>query len=125
MFGQLAQRLKSVEESGGIGRRDGDFSAGDVEAVAFGRAARQAAVRERGCRPRRLRRKRRGKAVAGAPHPRREVGLVLSFEVGRKRAASRASGRRRRPTPPAAERDNTRRKVAAEFPHAAKTCMRR
>ena len=101
-FGQLAQRLKSVEESGGIGRRDGDFSAGDVEAVAFGRAALGKQQVENGdVVPGGFGERDGEKAVAGAPHPRLKVGLGLPFEVGRK---EQRSG------------DNTRRKVAARVP---------
>ena len=53
------------------------------------------------------------KAVAGAPHPRRKVGLVLSFEVGRKEQ------RRGHPEGAVAPRhllrsgDNARREIAA------------
>lgn len=123
-FGQLAQRLKSVEESGGIGRRDGDFSAGDVEAVAFGRAALGKQQVENGdVVPGGFGERDGEKAVAGAPHPRLKVGLGLPFEVGRK---EQRRGHPKAPSPHATccgagiipvERS------PREFPHAAKACM--
>ena len=111
---ELAQRLKSVEESGGIGRRDGDFSAGDVEAVAFGRAALGKQQVENGdVVPGGFGERDGEKAVAGAPHPRLKVGLGLPFEVGRKEQ------RRGHPEGAVAPRhllrsgDNARREIAA------------
>ena len=82
--GQLCERLEPVEQPCGIGGRERNLSAGDIEAVAFGGAVARTEQFERGRVAVGGLGKGGGKeSVGGTLHPRREVGLVLPVEVGR------------------------------------------
>lgn len=121
-FGQLAQRLKSVEESGGIGRRDGDFSAGDVEAVAFGRAALGKQQVENGdVVPGGFGERDGEKAVAGAPHPRLKSALACPSRLVAKSSVEGIPEGARRPTHLLRSGIIPVERSPREFPHAAKS----
>ena len=82
--GQLCERLESVEQPCGIGGRERDLCAGDVETVAFGGAVARTKQFERGhVAVGGLGKGGGEESVRGTLHPRREVGLVLPVEVGR------------------------------------------
>ena len=81
--GQLCERLESVEQPCGIGGRERDLCAGDVETVAFGGAvARTKQFEGRDIAVGSLDKGSREETVRSALHPRGEVGLILSREVG-------------------------------------------